>query len=189
MIDLTGQTFERLTVIGRGKRSRSGEQLWICKCSCGNSKEIRKTSLTNGDTRSCGCIRRETRRTHGGKKTRLYSIWRSMKKRCTEPNCQAFPHYGGRGITICEEWISDFAEFRKWAHENGYENSLTIDRINNNGNYCPENCRWATRKEQQNNKRNTLYRTFQGTTKTVVDWMEELGISRYDAKNLGREGS
>jgi len=184
MIELTGQKFGRLTVVGRGKRDKIGEQFWVCLCECGNSREIRKTSLTNGDTKSCGCIRREQLRTHGGKKTRLYEVWHSMKKRCTEPNCKAFKHYGGRGITICQQWAHDFVAFRDWSTTHGYKESLTIDRIDVNGDYEPSNCRWATMKEQCNNKRNTVYRTHNGVSKPVSAWVSELGIPRYQALKL-----
>lgn len=114
--------------------------------------------------------------------TRLYNIWRKMKNRCFSPGCDAYERYGGRGITVCQEW-SSFKNFRKWALENGYKDDLSIDRIDNNGNYCPENCRWATAKQQMNNKSDNHLITFKGKTQTLAQWSEELEINRYTLFN------
>lgn len=113
---------------------------------------------------------------HGGKGTKLYEVWYSMRRRCNCPKSSNYKHYGGRGIKVCEEWNTDFSIFQKWAFDNGYVEGLSIDRIDNNGNYEPLNCRWATLKEQANNQRNTLKIEYKGTTKTLHQWADCLGI-------------
>lgn len=108
--------------------------------------------------------------------TKLYKVWFAIKERCFNPNNKSFHNYGGRGITICKEWINDYASFRDWSYENGYQEGLSIDRIDNNGNYSPDNCRWTSRKVQGNNRRNNLFYTLDGRTQSVAQWAEELGI-------------
>ena len=158
VIDLKGQRFGRLTVIESCGKASDRHILWLCKCDCGNERVISGNSLRSSLTKSCGCFNSDivTKRNikHNGCGTRLYAIWKNMNTRCKNTNNPRFKDYGGRGIKICSEW-KEFINFRIWAMSNEYSKNLTIDRVNVNGNYEPLNCRWATYKEQNNNKRNS----------------------------------
>lgn len=155
--DLKNKRFGRLTVVDYLGNNKYGKALWLCKCDCGNTKIIVGSSLTNNMTYSCGCYNREEarkRRTkHNLSYNKLYKVWSGMKTRCYNKNFIYYCNYGGRGITICDEWKNDFLNFYNWSISNGYKDGLTIDRINNDGNYEPNNCKWSTRAEQNRNMR------------------------------------
>lgn len=184
--NLTGNRYGRLEVIGIDDAKEGRKTYWICKCDCGNVKSIRSDALVGGKTVSCGCRKNEvtnanfekgyarrTARERGyiSGHTRLYEIWQGMRKRCNYQNDPRYERYGGRGITVCDEW-NDFSKFHDWALSNGYEENLTIDRINNDGNYEPSNCRWATAEEQCNNRGTNISIKIGNATKTLTEWCD-----------------
>lgn len=184
--DLTGQKFERLTVIREVGRTGQKQKLWLCQCECGNFYTTTTAKLNGGIVKSCGCLRKDIliKRNfkHGKANTRLFRIWKNIKLRCTNKNYKAFKYYGARGISICEEW-RDFQSFYNWAMAHGYEENLTIDRIDNDGDYSPENCRWVTNKIQQRNKRTNRILIYNGESHPLIEWAEILGINAKTLKS------
>ena len=183
--DLINKKFGMLTVLRRVNdiEDVSGRKYiaYECICECGRKKTTKAYSLIYGRCSSCGhhaSKPKEGSIMSNKTSKRLYSILSGMKSRCFSKNNPNFNHYGGRGITICQEWIDNFRSFEKWAIENGYNNDLTIDRIDVNGNYEPDNCRWITNKEQQNNKRNTVHIDFYGEDITLKELSNRTGIDR-----------
>jgi len=190
-IDLTGRRFGKLVVLSRAesRMDATGHPriYYLCRCDCGTEKEILGASLSKGQTKSCGCGQiayaksGDAKRTHGLTGTRLHRIWKNMHTRCYNTNSVKYARYGGRGIKICDEWLGydGFKNFHDWSIENGYRDDLTIDRIDNDRNYCPDNCRWITNKEQATNKTMCRYITVDGITKTISEWIEFLGVPRW----------
>jgi hypothetical protein len=182
ILDLTGHHYGRLTVVEFDSIKAHHRAYWICRCECGQIKSICGHDLTTGYTKSCGCLRVDNGYhqliKHGKSRTKLYYVYQSMKQRCTDKNHHAYRDYGGRGITVCNEWLR-FAVFYDWAIKNGYkENStLSIDRIDVNGNYCPENCRWTNIDTQANNKRSNKYLELNGERHSIAEWAKILGGS------------
>jgi hypothetical protein len=174
--DLTGKTFGYLSVLERSIDSGNGkkpEVKWICRCICGKETVVKSYSLSSGHTKSCGCqkIKHDL-----SNKERLYQTWKNMRQRCNNPNRPDYSRYGRRGIRVCEEW-DDYVSFRKWALENGYNDNLTIDRIEVNGNYEPSNCRWVDNFVQANNVRTNHIIEYKGKKMTMADFAKFLGMS------------
>lgn len=164
LIDITGYRFGRLVVLSREGSDKDHHATWQCLCDCGNTLTVSGHSLRSGNTRSCGCLMRDTsariaqeNARHNGSHSRLYAVWNSMRQRCSNPKHKYFRIYGGRGIKVCDEWANDFERFRSWALSSGYDpeakrGQCTIDRIDGDGDYCPGNCRWVSVKVQNNNR-------------------------------------
>lgn len=188
LIDLTGQRFGRLVVMGKAANEAETDHhaMWKCRCDCGKETAVRGTLLRRGSVKSCGCLSKEMVReritvhntTHGESYTRLYSIWADMCDRCKRSTNKSYVNYGGRGIRVCAEW-EDFSAFHKWALASGYRDELTIDRIDNDGDYEPSNCRWADRKEQGRNRRSNRLLTYKGQTKPLIEWAEQFQIPKH----------
>lgn len=177
--DLAGKRFGRLIAIEPIHGDRKHPLKWKCKCDCGRIVEIGSQALREVVTRSCGCyshdVKAMSKFKHGMSGTRIYHVWEGIIDRCNNENSPSYKNYGGRGIKVCDEWREP-TEFINWGFLNGYSDNLTIDRIDVNGNYCPENCRWITNKEQQRNKRNNIYIEYNGERMVLQDWSEKIGI-------------
>lgn len=176
--NLIGERFGKLTVIGLDDKG-TRKTYWVCQCDCGNIKSIRSDALVSNITKSCGCLKKEqdkvnltANHSHKQSRTRLYTIWQGMKDRCCNPHNVRYERYGGRGIKVCDEWKNGFQNFYNWAIENGYSENLTIDRIDNDGDYSPRNCRWANLKEQSRNRSTNINITIGNATKTLTEWCE-----------------
>lgn len=167
--------------------ARKRKACWVCRCDCGNVVVVRSCDMQSGNTQSCGCLRQEKssnairmlntkQGANNRTKRRLYLTWQSMRRRCSDPNHGAYLCYGGRGIKVCLEWENDYWAFERWAMLNGWHEGLTLDRIDNDKGYSPDNCRWATSKVQNNNQRRNVVLEYQGKRQTLTQWAEELGI-------------
>ena len=181
-MDLTGQRFSRLEVISRAE-NHGRRTMWNCRCDCGNEVVVRAENLRSGNSKSCGCLRIENhpRTANGWSHTRLASIFGGMKQRCYNSKNPEYYLYGGRGIKVCEEWMSDSNSFYSWALDHGYVEDSTqtersIDRIDVNGDYCPGNCRWVDSYTQANNTRRNIYYEFNGYKHTLTEWSRIVGI-------------
>lgn len=183
LIDLTRQKFVKLTVIAQAGKNKHGHIEWLCLCDCGKQTIVPGCCLKTGNTKSCGCLQREvvskimTTHGHNSKtgKSKVYQSWDDMTQRCGNPNRKQYKNYGGRGIRICQRW-KKFTNFLKDMGEPPTR-QYTLDRINNNGNYCKSNCRWATRKQQSQNRRNNIMITHNNKTQCLSAWSDELGIN------------
>lgn len=193
MDDCISRQFGRLTVIDfEGTHTTpcgTKRKMWRCKCECGKETVVAENNLKNGSTKSCGCWKHEKLKehntVHGGANDRLYGIWKNMKRRCNSTKDSHYESYGGKGIQVCDEW-NDYANFKKWAYENGYDENAefgdcTIDRIDNNGDYTPSNCRWVNRTAQANNTSKNRYVDFQGKRLTIAEFARVMNIDKNHA--------
>lgn len=190
--DLKGQVFGRLSVIELVGANDKGQKLWLCECECGNTVIVLGYSLTRGDTKSCGCLYKEKLAAgmglkHGYVGTRVYKEWQGMIARTTNPNQTGYHNYGGRGITVCEEWKKP-EPFIEWSLKNGYDDTLTLDRIDVNGNYEPDNCRWIPLKDQHSNKRTNKILEYNNEIHTQRQWSEITGIPETTIRSRLRLG-
>lgn len=195
--DLTGENFGRLTVIGLSPRRSGRKSYWICQCNCGNKAVARGDILKAGTTQSCGCMKKEQDRinltanhSHKESGAHLYNAWLGMKQRCYDKNSETYKYYGERGIKVSDEWKNDYIKFAEWARENGYSEILTIERIDVNGDYSPDNCTWIPFVDQMNNRRSSIMIEWNGQIKNLKQWSAELGLpystihTRYTRDNL-----
>lgn len=183
IVDLTGKKFGRLTVIGISKKKVGRKTYWNCLCDCGKKKTVRSDSLQTS-TKSCGCLRDEEaaknvviNHTHKDSRSHLHYLWIRMKQRCSNPKTTRFEDYGGRGITVCDEWEGSYENFKQWAYENGYREGLSIERNDVNGNYSPDNCSWIEINEQANNRRSTVWVEYQGERLNLKQWADRLDFN------------
>lgn len=196
-IDMIGKRFGRLVVTALSEqRGHRNQLMYVCKCDCGNTVIVLGESLRRHRTASCGCLQKErakeVNKTHGGSNERLYFVWQGMKNRCTNPNFLEYKNYGGRGIKVCEEWL-DYESFKKFMLEKGYDPSApfgeyTIERIDVNGNYEPNNCTIASQKEQVHNMTSNHNLTYKGETKCLSEWAREIGINATTLLNRLQRG-
>jgi hypothetical protein len=184
IIDETNKTYGKLTVKSYSGSTKDGQAIWKCECQCGREAIVRGAVLRNGSTKTCGICEKKARmeslnKTHGmANKTPIYRIWRAMRSRCYYPKNKAYKYYGARGITVCDEWKNNYLTFHNWAVKNGYFKGMTIERIDVNLAYCPENCTLIPFSEQNKNKRNTVFMTWKGETKTMLEWAEDERVKK-----------
>lgn len=178
--DITGKKFGNLTALFFEYRDERHRHFWRFRCDCGKEIIVRKSSVTSGNTKRCiDCSKKiiaEINTVHGMSKTRLYKEWAGIIQRCKNPNATSYDRYGAKGITVCQEWPS-FDLFKEWALNNGYSDELTIERINNNKGYSPDNCKWATYEEQAHNQKTNRNLEYNGRTMTMAEWAREIGIT------------
>lgn len=184
--DLSGQAFGKLIVLRRGENTKSGNARWVCQCDCGKVSSVVGSHLRSGHTRSCGC-NLISDQAKGHAKERIYRIWTGMHRRCYNPDSDNYKWYGGSGIEICKEW-HDFLTFRKWALENSYTDKLSIDRIDSEGDYSPENCRWQTQKQQMNNVSSNKIISYKGKEYTQSEFAEKYNLKYHTVRNRLRLG-
>lgn len=175
--DLTCTKIGSLTILHKLHNYHKKGVHWLCVCECGNLTEVSSDNLLRGYTKSCSCLRLETVKKHGKKGTKLYHCWQNMKDRCYNEHNKHYKDYGRRGIKVCNEWRNDFMNFYNWAVNNGYDDTLTIDRIDNNKGYSHDNCRWATLKQQARNQRSNKNITINGKTHCLSEWCEIYNIN------------
>lgn len=191
-IQMVGKKFGRLTVLEETNKRKDRRIVYKCLCDCGNISYVTGKNLRNGNTKSCGCLsvdkfkQRSTK--HGKRNTRLYEVWCGIRYRCCNPNKRDYKNYGGRGIAVCDEWLQDFMNFYNWAINNGYEKGLEIDRIDNNGNYEPNNCRWISHQDNCNNRRTNVLLTYNGKTQNMTQWSKELNVPYATIKHRHSRG-
>ena len=188
-VSMIGRSKNRLTVIGYEREMEKGRVKLKCRCDCGNIVFVLPYQFENGAVQSCGCIRGEKRKTHGLSKNPLYGEWFQMVNRCHNPNADNYERYGGRGITVCDEWRDSPVEFIKWVEENGGKpDGMTLDRIDNDGPYAPWNCQWSTASAQQRNRRANIFLCYKGENKCLADWAKETGISHETLRGRYKAG-
>lgn len=191
-LDLKGQKFHRLTVLNKKGLSSNNKIQWECRCDCGKVLIVIGSNLKLGKIKSCGCLKnqmiKERSFIHGKSRTRIHNIWWSVIQRCTDKNSHAYNRYGGAGILLHEKWL-DFKSFYEWSINHGYQEDLTLDRIDNKKGYNPENCRWISMKDQQRNRTNNRYITIDGVTKMLCEWGEETGIKPATIASRIKRGS
>lgn len=174
-----GKKFGKLTVLEECEERKNNQKVYKCICDCGNTTYVVSGNLRlSGHTRSCGCLKHEKYALkHGKSDTKLYNIYNLIKSRCYNKHAKTYKDYGGRGIKVCDEWLNDFMTFYNWSMNNGYKAGLTIDRIDNNKCYSPDNCRWVDMKTQSNNRRSNIHLTYDGKTRTLKQWAEDLNVN------------
>ena len=187
-INITGKTFNKIEVLSRVENNKYNKARFKCRCHCGKEFNCVGSSLKSGNTKSCGCLSRSNRRTHGGTGTKLYYVWHDMIRRCHNINHKNYKRYGHRGIKVCLDWKSDFSNFKQWAVNNGYKEGLTIDRIDNDGDYEPSNCRWVDMKVQGNNRSNTIKVYYDGEVIKLSELAEINNIDYFEIYEEYRKG-